>query len=59
MFNRIERLIYSIKKFGYPETAKHENFESTYGFRNHVRGLLNFVKDVDEDKWELFIQKLQ
>ena len=51
-YKRIERLLYASNKYGLIETAKHENFDTPYGFYNHLSGLVAFVKDVDNERWE-------
>ncbi|HFF9642558.1 TPA: RNA-directed DNA polymerase, partial [Klebsiella pneumoniae] len=56
-YKRIERHLYSIKKFGLSEVARHEKFDSPIGFYNHVAGLIAFVKDVDNARWLEFSQK--
>lgn len=48
---RIDRNIYSIEKFGPALAASHDKFESTFGYINHVSGLLSYLKDVDHRKW--------
>jgi len=54
MYARIERHLYASEKFGFVKTAAHEGFDSAYGFYNHLRGLISFVKDVDQERWEEF-----
>jgi len=51
-YKRIERFLYSSNKYGLIETAKHENFDTPYGFYNHISGLMAFVKDVDYERWK-------
>lgn len=51
-YKRIERLLYASNKHGLKETAKHENFDTPYGFYNHISGLMSFVKDVDYERWK-------
>ena len=51
-YKRIERLLYASNKYGLIETAKHENFDTPYGFYNHISGLMAFVKDVDFERWK-------
>ena len=51
-YKRIERLLYASNKYGLIETAKHENFDTPYGFYNHISGLMSFVKDVDYERWK-------
>lgn len=50
-YKRIERLLYASNKYGLIDVAKHENFDTPYGFYNHLTGLLAFVKDVDNARW--------
>lgn len=49
---RIDRNLYSIEKYGLGAVAKHDGFDSNYGFFNHISGLISFVRDVDLDEWE-------
>jgi RNA-directed DNA polymerase len=53
-YSRIERLLYSAKKFGFPAAGSHLKFDSAYGFHNHLSGLVAFVKDVDKKRWGEF-----
>ena len=53
-YNRIDRLLHASAKYGIPATAAHEKFDSAYGFYNHLRGLIWFVKDVDRPRWKEF-----
>lgn len=57
MYKRIDRHLYASKKFGLKETAIHENFDSVYGFYNHLSGLISYVKDVDYKRWEEFKER--
>jgi len=54
MYHRIDRHLYAALKFGLAETAKHEGFDSSYGFYNHTHGLICYVKDVDTARWNEF-----
>lgn len=56
-YKRIDRLIYSICKYGIYEAAIHEKFDSPMGLYNHVAGLIAFVKDVDFPRWREFHKK--
>ena len=56
-YKRIDRLLYGAKKFGLAAAAEHFGFESTYGFYNHISGLIAFVKDVDQKRWEVFSER--
>jgi len=58
MYKRIDRHIYAVNKFGWEDTAKHEDFDSAFGFNNHLLGLISYLKDVDFDRHKLFIEKL-
>lgn len=53
-YHRIDRLLYASIKFELAPAAAHEGFESAYGFYNHIAGLIAFVKDVDQKRWEEF-----
>lgn len=53
-YKRIERLLYASNKYGLIKTANHEGFDTPYGFYNHLSGLIAFVKDVDNARWEYF-----
>ena len=57
LYKRIDRNLYSMEKFGIEKVAKHDGFESTFGFINHVSGLLSFIKDVDLERWKKFHQR--
>lgn len=57
MYKRIDRHLYAAVKFGIAETAKHEAFDSAYGFYNHLSGLISFVKDVDKERWNDFHER--
>lgn len=52
--NRVERLVYAVVKFGPFETAKHEGFDSVFGFQNHFWGLMANVKNIDCDLWKKY-----
>lgn len=56
-YKRIDRHLYASEKYGIAEVATHEKFDSVYGFYNHLKGLLSYVKDVDFKKWEIFNEK--
>jgi len=58
MYHRIDRHLHAASKFGLTETAEHERFESSFGFYNHLSGLVAFVKDVDEVRWREFHERL-
>ena len=58
-YKRIDNHLHAIKIYGISETAIHENFDSPYGFYNHLMGLLSFVKDVDMKRWNEFQKKLE
>ncbi len=47
MRHRIDRLLYSIEKFGWEEVARFDKFDSLYGFYNHVQGLIAYSLDAD------------
>lgn len=53
-YRRIERLLYACEKFGTLETSRHEGFDSEYGFINHLRGLVAYVKCVDIERYKKF-----
>lgn len=57
-YKRIDKLLYGVEKFGFQATAEHFDFESAYGFHNHLSGLIAFVKSVDGKRWEEFAQRL-
>lgn len=57
-YHRIDRHLYAAERFGIPETAAHEGFDSAYGFHNHLAGLISFVKDVDRERWDEFAARL-
>ena len=57
MYKRIDRHLYAASKFGLADTAKHQGFDSAYGFYNHLHGLICYVKDVDVVKWEEFNER--
>jgi len=53
-YRRIDRLIHASVKYELSATAAHEGFDSAFGFYNHLSGLIAFVKDVDQKRWEEF-----
>jgi RNA-directed DNA polymerase len=57
MYKRIDRHLHAAMKFGIADTAKHEDFDSAYGFYNHLSGLISFVKDVDKKRWSDFHER--
>lgn len=56
-YKRIDRFLHAIEKYGIEAVASHEKFESSYGFYNHLSGLIAFVKDVDQKRWEEFYNR--
>lgn len=58
MYGRIDRHLHASRKYGIVETAKHEGFDSAFGFHNHLSGLISFVKDVDTSRWTDFNKRL-
>jgi RNA-directed DNA polymerase len=56
-YKRIDRHLHAVLKYGLESVAKHEKFNSAYGFYNHLNGLISFVKDVDEIRWREFKKK--
>lgn len=56
---RIDRNIYSIEKYGIEAVAENDGFESTYGFFNHISGLMSFVHDVDLNLWKSLNPRFQ
>ena len=57
MYKRIDHHLYAGSRFGLVDTAMHEGFDSAYGFFNHLRGLICYVKDVDVNKWNEFNER--
>ena len=57
MYKRIDRHLHAAMKFGIADTAKHEDFDSAYGFYNHLAGLISFVNDVDKKRWSDFHER--
>lgn len=57
-YKRIDRHLHAAKIYGLEETAAHEGFDSTFGFHNHLAGLVRFVHDVDKKRWAEFSQRL-
>lgn len=53
-YSRIDRHLHASAKYGLPDVASHEGFDSAYGFFNHLSGLIAFVKDVDQRRWSDF-----
>ena len=53
-YKRVDRLLHASAKYGIENTARHEGFESMYGFFNHLKGLLYHIKDVDSARWRYF-----
>lgn len=58
MYARIDRYLYGAGKFGIEKAAMHEQFDSAYGFYNHLVGLLSFVRDVDKARGYEFQTRL-
>jgi RNA-directed DNA polymerase len=58
-YRRIDRHLHASDKYGLSETASHEGFDSAFGFHNHLSGLIAFVKDVDQKRWEDFAWRLR
>jgi len=58
-YRRIDRHLYACTKYGLTATAAHEGFDSSYGFHNHLGGLIAFVKDVDPVRWNDFIARFE
>ena len=57
MYKRIDRHLHAVHKYGLIEVAKHEGFDSSIGFHNHLTGLIAFVKDVDSVRWREFYER--
>lgn len=55
---RIDRIFYSISKFGIDEVALYEGY-SVFDFYNHIRGRLLFIKQIDQDKWEVYNKNIE
>lgn len=53
-YKRIDRHLHATLKYGLAEVAAHEKFDSSFGFYNHLAGLISFVKDVDKVRWSEF-----
>ncbi len=58
-YKRIDRLLHGSMKYGLNAARKHFGFESTYGFHNHLGGLIAFVKDVDSERWREFSNRFR
>jgi RNA-directed DNA polymerase len=58
-YHRIDRHLHATLKYGLSETAKHEGFESAFGFYNHLKGLVDYVKDVDTERWSEFTSRFR
>ncbi len=56
---RIDRHLYAVEKFGLAEVAAYENFDSAWGFYNHLAGLIAYAKDVDLPRWQGFNQRMK
>jgi RNA-directed DNA polymerase len=50
-WSRTEQIIYAVEKFGLQSTASARGFDSPIGLKNHICGLLAYIKDVDEVAW--------
>ncbi len=59
MYRRIDHLLYGARRHTLAGAASHEGFESAFGFLNHLKGLVCFVKDVDRPQWEEFDHRLR
>ena len=58
-YRRVERLLYGTMKHGFGSAAVYNDFESAYGFHNHLSGLIAYIKSVDAKRWEEFSGCLQ
>lgn len=56
-WSRVDRLIYATEKFGLHSTASARSFDSTLGLKNHICGLLSYIKDVDNAAWGHFHER--
>jgi RNA-directed DNA polymerase len=55
---RIDRFLHAIEKYGLAGVARHEGFDSAFGFYNHLNGLIAYLKDVDPARWPRFHDRL-
>ncbi|PWQ97078.1 reverse transcriptase family protein [Leucothrix arctica] len=58
MYKRIDRNLHALEKYPIADVAKYEGFDSSFGFFNHVSGLVAFTKDVDTERWEKFKKRI-
>jgi RNA-directed DNA polymerase len=58
-YHRIDRHLHACIKYGLPNVAFYEGFDSAYGFYNHLSGLIAFVKDVDKKRWSAFSSRFK
>ncbi|WP_024333925.1 reverse transcriptase family protein [Desulfotignum balticum] len=52
--DRVRMHLYFSKKLGIPEHCKRRGFRSIIGFRNHLYGLILYIKSIDPKKGEVF-----
>ena len=57
-YNSVDRMLHGVERFGFESTASHFQFESSYGFHNHLSGLIAFVKSVDERRFVEFADRM-
>lgn len=51
---KLDHHLYSAQKHGVQAAAKESNFESAFGFHNHLRGLVAYSSDADPVRGEIF-----
>ncbi|WIO73867.1 reverse transcriptase family protein [Porticoccaceae bacterium LTM1] len=55
--DRIRMHLYYCKKVGIPEHCKQKGFRSVLGFRNHLYGLIMYVRSINEVQGDSFLQE--
>lgn len=58
-YKKLDRYFYSIEKFGLVQVAKHEKFDSVFGFFNHLNGYVSYVKSVDLSRGNEFSERMK
>tara|TARA_R110001592_G_scaffold361501_1_gene672315 strand:+ start:8689 stop:9825 length:1137 start_codon:yes stop_codon:yes gene_type:complete len=55
--DRIRMHLYYAKKNGIPDHCKHKEFRSVIGFRNHLHGLIMYVRSINEQQGNNFLKE--
>lgn len=55
--SRIRMHLFYCKRFGIPEHCSKKGFRSVLGFRNHLYGLIMYVRTINQDQGEKFLDE--